>query len=75
MPDGELWGLNFDGMTLTSYAGEGNGTWHTEVNARSGSYDWQTVVGLYGLKIEGEPAFWRVTGFDSTLGNYPTINL
>jgi len=75
MPEGEIWGIDFDGMTLCEYAGEGNGGWHAEVNARAGSFDWETVVGIYSLKLEGEPTMWRITGFDTTLANYPTGGL
>lgn len=75
MPEGEIWGVDFGGMTLCEYAGEGNGGWHTEINAHSGSYDWQSVVGVYSFKMEGEPTMWRITGFDRTLANYSTAGL
>jgi hypothetical protein len=73
MPDGEIWGLDFDGMELVTYAGEGNGDWHVDVNASSGSYEWRTLTGVFGFRFEGEPRCWRITGFDTDLANYATV--
>jgi hypothetical protein len=73
MPDGEIWGLDFEGMELEHYTGEGNGDWHVEINAKAGSYEWRTLVGVKGFKFEGEPRCWRITGFSTDLSQYPAI--
>lgn len=71
MPDGEIWGLDFDGMSVPSYVGEGNGDWHVEENAVSGSYQWKSLTAVKGFKFEGEPRCWRITGFSTDLNQYP----
>ncbi len=73
MPDGEIWGLDFSGFTLYTYKDHDWQERDTKDPTTMG--DSKAVVGAFSLLIPEEPLMFRITGFSTTLTDYPTANL
>lgn len=73
MPDGEIWGLDFSGFHWITYKG---GDWQVrEVSDPDVMAKAKAVVGIFSLLMPKEPLMFRITGFSTTLTDYPAGTL
>jgi hypothetical protein len=68
MPDGELWGIQWNGFELYTFEGE---DWATEdVTLESPFARQKSISATYSLMAPREPVMWRLSGFSTDLTDY-----
>jgi hypothetical protein len=68
IPDGEIWGINWDDVSLHPAEGQ---DWHIFQHVTNGDYSWRSISGQFTLRLQKTDAIWKLYGFDTTLANYP----
>jgi hypothetical protein len=68
IPDGEIWGINWEDLSLHPAEGQ---DWHIFRHVTDGDYSWRSISGQFTLRVAKSDAIWKLYGFDTTLANYP----
>ena len=69
MPDGEIWGLDFDGFEWLTYK---NHDWQVrDTKDPTTMADARAVVGAFSMLMPKEPLMFRITGFSTNPLDYP----
>lgn len=69
-PTDEMWGVNFDVLSRHFYVGM---EWQEEPLAKTGMTEVGHVYGAWTLRAPGDHSRWKITGYSTTRGDYPTM--
>lgn len=70
VPEGVIYGVNFDNLYLIPYAGM---DWQEKEHATDGAYKQRSIFGKFTLKVESPETIFKLYGFDTNINNYSRV--
>ncbi len=67
VPDGVVYGVNFDNLSLVAYEGM---EWQEKEHSTDGAYMQRSIFGKYTLQVESPETFFKIYGFNTDINAY-----
>lgn len=67
VPEGVIFGVNFDNLTLHPYQGM---NWTEKEHSTDGAYMWRSIYAKYSMVVRSPETMFQIYNFDTDLDNY-----